>query len=269
MRFGTHADQKYFWENGFDNLYDNIAINANMIAFSPEALAAFIVKKTPRKSFFIDPITHAFQHDQSFICDVSGENRIKKSIGNLIEEYGKDLKDIISEEKVGENNKTRLYAKKKLVPEDFTKLFIESFSKKVISFQKNIILKKKAESYIDYITFAKKEDPKLDFVPHLNPKFLVAPYFYLDDIGWLDVNIRLIDESKRDGNEIVYAQIVLSKKWIERAIAGGYANSELAKNIINRYKTSNADGFLVWIDNYSEHEERPSVGYRRRFCNPQ
>ena len=69
LRYGTNAEQKHFHTDGLETLYDAVVINANMIAFSPDTIANFIVKKTVSKPFFIDPITHAFQHNQSFICD--------------------------------------------------------------------------------------------------------------------------------------------------------------------------------------------------------
>ena len=79
LRFGTNAEQKYFVD-GLENLYNGIVINANMAAFSPDAMAIFVVKKTPTKPFIIDPITHAFQHDQSFISSMGTDRKSKKNV---------------------------------------------------------------------------------------------------------------------------------------------------------------------------------------------
>lgn len=246
LRFGTNAGQKYFHMNGADKLYDAVVINANMIAFSPKALANFIVKKTTSKPFFIDPITHAFQHNQSFICNKDGN--IKKSISKLIDLYGDNLKDKICTE--GEKD---YLPKQRLFPDDIDSDFIESFTKNVLDFQKKVSQEKRADEYKDYIDFANEEDSSLELETRFEPEFLVAPYFYIDDIVWLEKNIKMIEKAKEiESEKNVFAQIVIDKKFIEKAVAGD--GDELSV-IINAYKDCSADGFLIWIDDYSEHHE--------------
>jgi hypothetical protein len=247
LRYGTNAEQKYFCINGLDKLYDTIAINANIIAFSPAALANFVVKKTMQKPFFIDPLTHAFQHIQSFICDDSGV-KIKKSISKLIDLYGDVLKDRICEQE-GKD----YIPKKKLSPEEIDHAFIVSFTQHVLDFQKNVSKEKKADEYKAYIDFANKYS--IDKVEtKLDPEFIVAPYFYLDNISWLDKNIELINQAKEiESEQKVFAQIVLNKRFLEKFAMDDDADD--LNKIIDRYASCPADGFLVWIDNYSEHAE--------------
>jgi hypothetical protein len=245
LRFGTNAGQKYFHENGADNLYDAVVINANMIAFSPKAIANFIVKKTTNKSFFIDPITHAFQHNQSFI---SKDDKIKKSISNLIEAYGDEL-----ENKVCTRSGKDFFTKKRLQFTDIDDDFIKSFTMHVLEFQKNVSQEKKADEYRDYIEFANGEDPTLELETRFEPEFLVAPYFYIDDIHWLEKNIKMIEEAKNiEEGKSIYAQIVIDKKFIEKAAVG---EDEDLRVIIEAYNQCRADGYLIWIDDYSEHHE--------------
>jgi hypothetical protein len=141
LRYGTNAGQKYFHQNGLECLYDAMVINANMIAFSPDTISNFIAKKTVSKPFFIDPITHAFQHNQSFICD-SGGKKIKKSISKLIVAYGNALKDKICTEDDKDFMPT-----KQLEIGDIDEEFIESFTKNVLSFQKDVSKAKKTDDY--------------------------------------------------------------------------------------------------------------------------
>ncbi|HUS49624.1 MAG TPA: hypothetical protein VMZ91_05630 [Candidatus Paceibacterota bacterium] len=247
LRYGTNAGQKYFHTDGLDSLYDAVVINANMIAFSPAALANFVVKKTTNKPFFIDPITHAFQHNQSFICDKSG-SKIKKSISKLIDAYGEDLKNIVCKE-----SEKDYLSKKRLYPSDINSRFIKSFTQNVLDFQKNVSKEKKVDEYKDYIDFANQEDPSLELETRLEPEFLVAPYFYLDDLAWLDNNIGMIEEAKKiEYEKDIFAQIVIDKTIIEKAAMGDDVHFN---KIIKSYQECSADGFLVWIDDYSEHHE--------------
>ena len=246
LRYGTNAGQKYFHANGSDSLYDAVVINANMIAFSPVALANFVVKKTTSKPFFIDPITHAFQHNQSFICNKNG--KIKKSISKLIDKYGEDLKN-----KVCIEFEKEYLPKKRLSPNDIDEDFIKSFTQSVLNFQEKVSEEKKAEESKDYIDFANQEDPSLEIETRFEPEFLVAPYFYLDDMAWLNKNIEMIKKAKEiESEKEVFAQIVIDKKFIERAAMG---DTNDFNQIIDSYAECPADGFLVWVDNYSEHQE--------------
>lgn len=219
-----------------------------MVAFSPDAIRNFIVKKTIKKPFFIDPITHAFQHNQSFICD-EWNTKIKKSIAKLINSYWENLKNKICLE-----NGTDLTPLKRLEVSDIDSTFIDEFSHNVLDFQKNISAWKKVDDYKKYIDFANAADPKLGMEINIEPVLLVAPYFYIDtSMEWIDINIRLINKSKElEPDKQVFAQIVIDKKIIEMAAMG---NSDCLNSIIQKYTWSNADGFLVWVDDYSEHEE--------------
>ena len=146
-----------------------------------------------------------------------------------------------------------LIPSKRLEVSDIDDTFIHTFTDNVLKFQKEVSKGKKVDEYKDYIDFANQEDSSLDMSIELEPTFLVAPYFYLD-IDWLDINIRLISKAKElaPTEKKVFAQIVIDKKIFERATMG---YDEDFNRIIDAYKNSSADGFLLWIDGYSEHEE--------------
>lgn len=259
IRYGTNAEQKYFGKD-FDDVYDCIVINANMVAFSPKALSVFVSKKTVDKEFFIDPITHAFQHNQSYISDEKTQ-RIKRSISNLILEYskGNKLQSIITAP--GDKQK-ELYAKRPLVPSDFDEDLIHSFTENVISYQKNIATKKTG-GVSKYIKFAKGIDPSQDIKMYLTPKFIVAPYFYIDTSKrsqeWLDQNILLSRKAweLKEGAQL-FIQIVISKSLVVDAAVRGYPGSKL-EEIVRGYKSIDTNGYLLWIDNFSEHDQISKV----------
>ena len=95
LRYGTNADKKYIDQN--NQYYDLLAINGNMLAYTPGALAGFIrnnLLNESEKGFFIDPITHSFQHSLDKIKSYSKKEEkqtLKKSIENLIDYYGEPL----------------------------------------------------------------------------------------------------------------------------------------------------------------------------------
>ena len=62
LRYGTNADQKYIEEMNRTVRY--IHLNANMLAYSPASISEFLMVNCigGDRFFFIDPITHAFQH---------------------------------------------------------------------------------------------------------------------------------------------------------------------------------------------------------------
>src|SRR5688572_25802019 len=85
VRYGTAADQK-FLTGEFADTYDQLVINAKMVAHMPSALATLITQKA-NKPFFIDPQTHAFQHASAhLVSPKTGE--ISRSIRKLVEAYG-------------------------------------------------------------------------------------------------------------------------------------------------------------------------------------
>lgn len=239
LRYGTNAEQKYIEQ--IKNTFDLLAFNGNMLAYTPGAIAGFIMMyvltSKRSKGYFIDPITHAFQHDVMTISTHDEKEdvyKIKKSVVRLIEAYGEpiisNLKNHVS-----------------VSPSHFNTSEVKrSFCKNVLDFQLNTVMNELGKKdYIDYISKA-----SLD-ISRLRPCFVIAPYFYLTtrptELRWLPLNCEFLELAKSlTSDQEVYAQLVVSKEIL--------TNSDFRKNILDSYIKVNPDGVLLWIDKFDDHD---------------
>ena len=190
LRYGTVAEKVHL-EKAF-SAFDYLSINGNTAAYVSNAIAKFIVEKffsNKEKGYFIDPITYAFQNKIDLLFSKSkstNEYSIKKSIAKLIDIYGLSM--------------NRIKQRIPLVPSDFgSSIDKDSFVERILSFQYNLVYKHVQEQdlqkYLDYIAPGQSDN-----IPQLRPKFLIAPYFYLDNQApyweeWLSLNIELANIS--------------------------------------------------------------------------
>lgn len=239
VRYGIAADQKYLVDE-FLETYDQLVINASMVAYMSAGLAFFITQRTKNKPYFIDPQTHAFQHGVEYLQSSSenSEGKIKKSIKVLIEGYGDPVKQIIDKNQ-------------SILPEDFeNSKGRKGFCERVIKFQLETIAKKAQESEnAEYWKFLKEKGIVAD--NSFKPSFVVAPYFYITGntfSEWLKVNIDCAKDSKsiaENEKSALAVQIVISKDVL--------SNSEQIDELIKKYSTINKPAaFLIWIDSFSE-----------------
>jgi len=249
LRYGTAGDKTHLEKAR--TAFDYLAINANSAAHVSGAIAKFVVEELfdGKRGYFIDPITYAFQKNIRLL--LNKDQKIKKSIQKLIDAYGKPTTNILSD------NPIQL--------SDFSdeKDLVE-FCKKVLDFEYKIIRQSiDQEDMAKYLEF--DTDVSMDHIASLHPKFLIAPYFYLDEAdpdfeGWLDINIKCISESKRMGleynNTKVFAQIVISQESL--------LNAEAMEKIADQYSKCNCDGITIWIDNLNEHDSSEEL--LTRFC---
>lgn len=243
LRYGTVAEKEHLAKA--ISAYDYLSINGNTAAYVSTAIAKFIVAKffsKPEKGFFIDPITYAFQNEISLLMSKSkatGEEKIKKSVAKLIEIYGGPVEKV----------RTGL----PVSADDFSEYGVRTtFVNKVLSFQYNLVYQHIEENdlkkYLDYVT--------ADSIPQLRPKFLIAPYFYLDaqDVAyesWLDVNTSFVNMAvamaeKLFNNTDVFAQIVINKNVL--------FDIEKMQRLVEAYRELPCAGYTVWIDDLNEHE---------------
>lgn len=246
LRYGTVAEKVHL-EKAF-SAFDYLSINGNTAAYVSNAIAKFIVEKffsNKDKGYFIDPITYAFQNKIELLFSkpkTTNEYSIKKSIAKLIEIYGLSM--------------GRIEQRIPLVPGDFgNSIDKDGFVDRILSFQYNLVYKHVQEQdlqkYLDYVAPGQSAN-----IPQLRPKFLIAPYFYLDKQApyweeWLSLNIELanisIAQSKQNCNNLpVFAQVVLNKSIITDL-------SSLNK-VVQAYSTLNCEGYTIWIDDLNEHE---------------
>lgn len=246
LRYGTVGERMHL--DKAISAYDYLSINGNTAAYVSSAIAKFIVEKffdKSEKGFFIDPITYAFQYEIRLLKSKSkplGKENIKKSINKLIEVYGAPI--------------THVLEGKPIVVSDFNDIEVKmSFCERVLSFQYDLVYNHIKENdlqkYLDYIA-----PDQASNIPQLRPKFLIAPYFYLDAQDpnwskWLELNVDFacrsvsIAESNCGGIE-VFAQIVMSKSML--------SNDNFIEQIATKYNTVNCKGFTIWIDDFNEKD---------------
>ena len=246
LRYGTVAEKVHL-EKAI-SAYDYLSINGNSAAYVASAIAKFIVEKffsKPDKGFFIDPITYAFQNEIKLLRSKSkttGEEKIKKSVEKLIENYGYPANKVESNQPI--------------TVDDFTSPnTMQEFCARILKFQYNLVYshieQNDLEKYFEYAVPGNKSS-----IPQFRPKFLIAPYFYLDKADstfakWLAINTdfirmaRVISNSECDGSK-VFAQIVLSKQTL--------TDSNSVAAITAAYQNVDCDGITIWVDDLNEHE---------------
>jgi hypothetical protein len=245
VRYGTASDQCYLL-NDFAKTYDQLVINANILAHMPSAMGNFVVHKA-KKPYFIDPQTHAFQHSVEHLLSTSKKSagEIKKSWRSLLNSYGEPLATIIGKEQ------------RPLLPSDLDKTSVrKAFCKRVLAFQNDTITHSikdgKDAKYFQYL--AKKKNVQLADHP---PTLLVAPYFFMSAqfaAEWRKTNIECLEDSRAIINDTKYdlplaAQIVISKDIL--------ATDSYRDDLVKAYTSSSAkpDVFLIWIDDFKEENQ--------------
>ncbi len=243
LRFGTVGDKIYLYKAA--NTFDYLAINANSAAYVTGALAKFVLEKfynDASKGYFIDPITYAFQKNIHLLKNK--DKKIKKSILKLVDYYGQPATNVCNDVPIQ-------------ISDFKNKKDIEVFCNRVLTFQYSIIQeyigKEDMAKYLLYDTTT-----TLTEIEPLHPKFLIAPYFYLDikdpDFeNWLNINKKFISISKNNavqyGSLPIFAQIVLSQDSL--------LDKEATRKIIKTYLDCECDGFTIWVDGLNEHEVSP------------
>lgn len=239
VRYGTPADQKYLLRPFLDT-YDELVINANMVAHARAALTAFLMQHARQKPFFIDPQTHAFQHDISSL-ESKGEKssgKIKRSIQNLIEAYGDPIKRAVLEHH------------RCVLPRDFRdQAVLQQFCQQVMRFQLEAISQEAEKSdtakYYKFVQ-GKRGLQKIDFGPTL----VIPPYFHMTSSTvdqWISININSAKIGLAGANKTsVGVQIVISKDLM--------VNNTAQTKLVNAYSELDPAVFLLWIDGFSEHD---------------
>lgn len=240
IRYGIASDQKYLLE--FINNYGNLIVNAKTVAFNGKSLSLFLHKIIKKVNFTIDPETHAFQHDRSFIESTSKNNKgksvIKKSIQALIKAYGAPIDNVVKNGKI-------------LQVSDFDNTDIRAFCKRVIDFQCDTIkAQESAEDVSEYYDFLVEKKKITDGL--VRPEFIIAPYFYLngsDFSAWLELNIKCIHNSipiAKQKKLPLAAELVISQDIL--------IDDAKMSNIIDHYNSLNIEKIFLWIDSFSEHD---------------
>jgi len=232
MLFGTFGEQRYF-VYPTPETYKGVIINANMVAHAPDGLAAFLLERT-NLVYLIDPLTHAFQHNPSFVLGPNGE--AKSSIQTLAEEYDPD----------GQHLK-QLVGKKPLLPRHLSDdQILRAFVEQCLRFQRRELLEAMRDAdAAKYVLFD---------APNLSPHAVIAPYFYLTEgtfADWLELEVKCC-KIARDlaPNERLYAGVVIS-----RGLLGDATKRE---QVVNALLSTPVDGFVIWVDDFDEQQSGES-----------
>jgi len=237
VRYGTPADQKYL-ARPFLATYDQLVVNANMVAHTPGAIASFILQHMQSKPYFIDPQTHSFQHDISHIESRSEKSagQIKRSVRKMIESYGEPIKTV-----VGRNRRS-------LLPSHLSDgKVVRQFCQRVINFQLEAI-SAEAEQDEDakYYRFV-REKKKLGKV-NFGPSMAIAPYFCMTPAtfkDWLKVNIDCATCSL-ESDEKIGIQVVITRDLL--------VEPTMCEQLVKAYAKLKPASFLIWVDGFSEHK---------------
>jgi len=233
MTFGSFAEQRYFAYPA-PGAYKGVIINANMAAYAPDGMAAFLMERTGSLSYLIDPQTHAFQHEPSAVQNKDGE--IKKSIRELAQHYGEPVASAAGVRPV--------------LPEHFSPDMRSAFVDRVLGFQQTVLPTtmegSEANEYLGHS------------VNDLQPYALLAPYFFLTETAideWLDVNrsLAVAAVAQKPPGARIFVPLVLSK--------GVLLSDSARPQLEDTFDGVPADGFVVWIDDLNEHEASEAVLY--------
>jgi len=223
--FSTFAEQRHF-EYPEKGTYQGVVINANMAAYAPAGLAAFLLEKTATATYIIDPLTHAFQHDPEAICNSEGEP--KSSIKGLAEAYGEPISTLVGS--------------RPLLPKHFEdRKVLGAFTERCVEFQ------------LDHLrSFMKEADAAKYVDDEIKPPYaVVVPYFFLTETTYADWLPICIDAAKQtcanvgDGGgpkvftAVVVSQGILLDDSAQEAISDGFSSAAL-------------DGYLLWVDDLDE-----------------
>lgn len=238
LRYGTHADKEYFLGSfSSDHFFDAIMLNGNMVAYSVGAMGSFVLRID--KPFFIDPQTHAFQHEIEYLSGKTGST--KSSLLKLAEA-------------VGEPITSKLLQGKSVSASDFSSEHVKkTFTNAVVDFQLNYI-KNKIESRDDfsYVQYA-LNDPDNELADeNMVPVGVIPPYFYMtkaDYHEWLEINTDFIKIASEENinkslNTNIFGQLVISKDILEDEVV----REEVAK----KYRDLPCDYLMIWVDQFAE-----------------
>lgn len=240
VRYGIAGDQKFLVGDLLET-YDELVINARMVAHMAAGLALFMAQRAHNKPYFIDPETHIFQHDFDYLLSTSEERepKIKRSVKHLIEWYGDPIAGTV---KKGQ----------RILPENFNDDHRRrEFCERVIGFQLKVINERVQDSEnVEYYEFLKEKGVAKS--SNFTPSLVVAPYFCMDGNtfdSWIDINIKCAEDSKKIANALgvpMAVEIVITQNVL--------FDSTQVQRLIDKYTKLKPAVFLIWVDAFSEHE---------------
>jgi hypothetical protein len=231
IRYGKASETKILEKH--QDTFDTMVLNATSLAYFGRSLSGFVFIKSKGKNFFIDPLTHAFQHPLDKITNEKGD--IRASIKKLIDIYGEPLERAV------------LNGYRPVNPDDFDNTTLRDFVKRVLDFQRQHLISSLDDDYKEYLN----DEAFKDLIP-ADPVFLTAPYFYMTRSNyqrWSNLNKHLLEVTREvaSGSERIFGELVIDQEFLLHISK----DKEVLKKMLENYKI--ADGIAIWIDDFNEH----------------
>jgi hypothetical protein len=236
IRFGKSVETKILKEH--QDTFEGMVMNANSVAYFGRALSGFIFIQAKRKKFFIDPLTHAFQHPLDKIFSEKGE--VRTSLKKLIDIYDEPLRSTILNRD----------DPRPVIPGDFKPEIIRKFTQNVLDFQRHHLFNCLEDDFKAYV------EEFRDLLPS-SPLFLTPPYFYMNEPDnesfykkWMGLNKQFVETSREitERSEEIFGQFVIDQKLLLKMTG----EKGLLQSFLEIYRA--ADGILLWIDELDEHK---------------
>jgi hypothetical protein len=232
--------------------YTGVLVPAHIASYYAKFCTEFI--GSLQKPYFIDPITYMFARQHSALLrylkdkkgrtkrDVAGKKQkgdLKRSFRKIVESYGSLISSAVANQRA-------------VVPSDFSDdALVSEFVTAVIEFQRSK-LASLPEKYKKYEKYARLVGRPAQ--PN-RPVLLVAPYFSIEDPRWISINLDLTKRAKKLSQDIpVFA-----------TIAAPLDSLRSRQSLVQQYKSAGADGFLLWIDDFTGMTDINSLRIARDF----
>jgi hypothetical protein len=235
------ANERSYYDQYRDS-YDGFLVNAHVLEHYTSAFSALYL--TLKKPFFIIPDTHFFQLAPiTVFFDTKGG--IRSSWEKLAENYGSLIKLVLSQ---GRNLETTDFISKTGGFQQSLYDLVEN----VLSFQKN------------KVPFATQGLARFfDTQPTPSPTYLVAPYFFFTSTQdpWYKISLEMARQAtKHKETHQLFVLLCTSKSVI--------MSDKAVSTIISDFSSLDFDGFLLWIQDFSEtNEPSPLLLSFRKFVS--
>ena len=228
--------------------YDGVMVGANIASYCESSVASILVRL--KKPFFVDPCTAPFGLDLGLI---KRDGDMRTSYRRLVERIDRGS---------GAGALARRIGRGRLLPSDLVAgggrgratALARSLARGTVDIQRKCLdldASKKNRSikrYMEILGGAPRDGaPK-------GPEFVVAPYFYMPDLGseWLRANAAL-HAAASGSEEGAYAMLCIGRAVLKDGGA--------AARIAAAYP--DAGGFLVWVNGFDD--SRADMGGLRRY----
>jgi hypothetical protein len=233
--------------------YSGVLVPAHIASYYAKFCTEFI--GSLQKPYFIDPITYIFARQHSALLrylkdrkgrtkrDIAGNKQkgdLKRSFRKIVDSYGTLVSRAVANQRALELS-------------DFSdNALVSEFVANVIDFQRSKLasLPEKYKKYEKYARLVGRSSQ-----PNL-PVLLIAPYFSIEDSRWIAVNIDLIKRSKKLGQDLpVFATIAAPLESLRSA----------RQSIVQQFKSADADGFFLWINDFTGMTDLNSIRIAKDF----